>query len=172
MDPATIAISIAACKKLIDVGSDLKSIGSSLDTLFNAKDQHDKAPKKKKLPKTRMQQVLRMRSGDDGYDDTTSISAVANDLLQKRQTEMALKKLGQEIDKKYGLDTWLEIQEEQEKRIKEHKIQSDKAKKIAKEKAIEDDLYWSKVMVEGGKGAVLLIMILALILSLFWIANK
>ena len=88
MEPigATIA-AIALAKKAVDAARDVKDIGHSLEALFSDHEEQEKQPKKKKKKKakTRMQQVLRMRSGDEGYDDDTSISAVANKVLEEKQ---------------------------------------------------------------------------------------
>ena len=66
MEPisATIA-AIALAKKAVDTARDVKDIGNSLEALFSDHEEQEKKPKKKKgktQPKTRMQQVLRMRS--------------------------------------------------------------------------------------------------------------
>ncbi len=102
MEPisATLAI-IAATKQALDTANSIKDIGGSLDKLFSS---HEGAQKKKQKakPKTRMQQVLRIRSGDEGYDDDTSISAVANQVLEEKKTQAAIASLAKEIDRKWG----------------------------------------------------------------------
>ena len=84
MEPisATIAL-ITAAKGAVETAKNIKDIGNSLEALFSDSEKAEKKPKKgKNKPSTRMQQVLRMRSGDEGYDDDTSISAVANKVLE------------------------------------------------------------------------------------------
>ncbi len=78
MEPvsATIAI-IAAAKSAVETAQNIKDIGGSLEKLFSSHEGEEKKQKRKKAT-TRRQQVLRMRAGDEGYDDETSISAVAN----------------------------------------------------------------------------------------------
>ena len=94
-----------------------------------------------------MQQVLRMRSGDQDYDDETSISSVANDVLEAKQQEVALKSLQQEINRKWGDGTWESITEERAKRIAAKEAKRKKAKEA-------DEAFWDKathVAVEAGK---------------------
>jgi len=93
MEPISTTIAaIAAVRGAIETASNIKDIGNSLENLFSDHEKKEKKPKKKgkNKPSTRMQQVLRMRSGDEGYDDETSISAVANKVLEDKQK--ALKK--------------------------------------------------------------------------------
>ena len=144
MDPVTIGLALAGAKKLVESAVDLKDAMHGIDHLLSA--QEAKPPKKKK-PKTRMQQILRMRSGDQDYDDETSISSVANDVLEAKQQEAGLKSLQQEIDRKWGDGTWESITAERAKRIA--------AKEAKRKKAKEADMaFWDKathVAVEAGK---------------------
>ena len=166
MDPITIAASIAAVKGVVKTAKDVKEIGSALSDLFHNQEQHNKKKKtvkKGKKPKTRMQQVLRMRAGDEDYDDDTSISAVANDILAEKQNYIELQNLAKEIDNKYGKGTWSSIKEEQTKRVKGRKEANKKAKREAREQAEEDKKFYKKVAVETGKGLFLLCFVSGLI---------
>ena len=84
-----------------------------------------------------MQQVLRMRSGDQDYDDETSISSVANDVLEAKQQEAGLLSLQQEINRKWGDGTWESITEERAKRIAAKAAKRKKAKEA-------DEAFWDK----------------------------
>ena len=165
MDPITIAASIAAVKGVLKTAKDVQQIGNALGDLFHNQEQHaKKSPnKKKKKPKTRMQQVLRIRAGDEGYDDDTSISAVASDVLAEKQNYLALQGLAKEIDIKWGKGTWSAIKEEQIKRVKERKEANKKAKKRAREQAEEDKKFYKKVAKETGKALFLLCFVSGLI---------
>ena len=110
-----------------------------------------------------MQQVLRIRAGDEGYDDDTSISAVATDVLAEKQNYLALQGLAKEIDVKWGKGTWSSIKDEQVKRVKERKEANKKAKKRAREQAEEDKKLYKKVAIETGKGLFLLCFVSGLI---------
>tara|TARA_R110000803_G_scaffold48664_3_gene101171 strand:- start:160 stop:696 length:537 start_codon:yes stop_codon:yes gene_type:complete len=144
MDPVTIALAIAGTKKLLQTANDLKSISGSLENLFNA---HEAKPKKikHKLPKTRMQQILRIKSGDSDYDDDTSISAVANDILEAKKNERALENLATEIDVRFGRGTFEAIKIERAKRIEAKKVQTAKNKERAAAQKEIDDKYWDNV---------------------------
>ena len=165
MDPITIAASIAAVKGVLKTAKDVQQIGNALGDLFHNQEQHEKKSpnKKKKKPKTRMQQVLRIRAGDEGYDDDTSISAVATDVLAEKQNYLALQGLAKEIDIKWGKGTWSSIKEEQAKRVKERKEANKKAKKRAREQAEEDKKFYKKVAIETGKGLFLVCFLSGLI---------
>jgi len=165
VDPITIAASIAAVKGVLKTAKDVQQIGNALGDLFHNQEQHaKKSPnKKKKKPKTRMQQVLRIRAGDEGYDDDTSISAVASDVLAEKQNYLALQGLAKEIDIKWGKGTWSAIKEEQIKRVKERKEANKKAKKRAREQAEEDKKFYKKVAKETGKALFLLCFVSGLI---------
>ena len=134
MDPVTIGLAIAGAKKLVESAVDLKDAMHGIDHLLSA--QEAKPPKKKK-PKTRMQQILRMRSGDQDYDDETSISSVANDVLEAKQQEAALLSLQQEINRKWGDGTWESITAERAKRIASKEAKRKKAKEA-------DMAFWDK----------------------------
>ena len=166
MEPisATIAV-IAAAKGAVEAASNIKDIGNSLEALFSDSEKAEKKPKKeKKKPNTRMQQVLRMRSGDEGYDDDTSISAVANKVLEDKQKALALQGLAREIDKKWGKGTWEEIKKQRTKLIAEKKASEQLAKENALRKAKADKVFWHKFWVEAGK-VVLIIVFASLIVG-------
>ena len=170
MDPVTIAASIAAVKTAVGAAKNIQSIGHSLDGLFKAQEDHKKN-KKKKQPKTRMQQVLRMRSGDEGYDDETSISAVANKVLEDKQTEIALLNLAREIDKKWGKGTWNQIIQQRKKLIQERKAADQLAKENALKRAKADKIYWHNFWVEAGKVVLVVFFALAMIGFVYWAAT-
>ena len=175
MDPITIAASIATVKGVINTAKDVKEIGNALGDLFHQQQQHEKQkkkPKKGKKPTTRMQQVLRIRAGDEGYDDDTSISAVANDVLAEKANYLALQGLAKEIDIKWGKGTWSSIKEEQTKRIKEHKEAVKKAKKRAREQAEEDWMLYKKIAIESGKALFLILFISGLVWWLLYAAEQ
>ncbi len=170
MDPVTIAASIAAVKTAVGAAKNIQSIGHSLDGLFKAQEDHKKN-KKKKQPKTRMQQVLRMRSGDEGYDDETSISAVANKVLEDKQTEIALLNLAREIDKKWGKGTWNQIIQQRKKLIQERKAADQLAKENALKRAKADKIFWHNFWIEAGKVVLVVLFAMVMIGFVYWAAT-
>jgi hypothetical protein len=175
MDPVTIAAAITATRTLVKSAKGISDIAHGIDDLFHAKEQHAKNAKsksKKTKPKTRMQQVLRMRSGDESYDDNTSISAVANDVLEQRQIDRDLEILSREIDRKWGRGTWEAITEERDKRVKEREENEKKRKKAAKLRAEEDREFYNKVASWVGQILVVLIAVGGMIWFLVWAANR
>ena len=170
MDPVTIAASIAAVKSAVGAAKNILSIGHSLDGLFKAQEEHKKNTKKKQ-PKTRMQQVLRMRSGDEDYDDDTSISAVANKVLEDKQTEIALLNLAREIDKKWGKGTWNQIIQQRKQLIQERKAADQLAKENALKKAKADKIFWRNFWIEAGKVVLIILFTGAVIGFVYWAAS-
>ena len=115
-----------------------------------------------------MQQVIRIRSGDEGYDDETSISAVANKVLEEKKKEVALKSLEREIDKKFGFGTWDEIKIQHTKLVEKKKAANKLAKKRAREKAEEDKIFRNKVLVEGFKVLIIIGVLTIIYYFLSW----
>ena len=170
MDPVTIAASIAAVKSAIGAAKNIQSIGHSLDGLFKAQEEHKKKKQKAK-PSTRMQQVLRMRAGDEGYDDDTSISAVANQVLEEKKTQAAIASLAKEIDRKWGRGTWNQILQQRKKLLAERAAADQLAKENALRKAKADKIFWHKVLVETGKVILVLLFTAAVIGFVMWAAT-
>jgi hypothetical protein len=170
MDPVTIAASIAAVKTAIGAAKNIQSIGNSLEGLFHAQEQQKKKKGKAK-PTTRMQQVLRMRAGDEGYDDETSFSAVANKVLEEKQTTRALENLATEIDNKWGSGTWKQILQQREKLLTERKASEQLAKENALKKKKDDKIFWHKFWVEAGKAALIIVFAGIMIGFVYWAAT-
>tara|TARA_R100000808_G_scaffold24744_1_gene57994 strand:+ start:938 stop:1465 length:528 start_codon:yes stop_codon:yes gene_type:complete len=170
MDPVTIAASIAAVKTAIGAAKNIQSIGHSLDGLFKAQEEHKKKKQKAK-PSTRMQQVLRMRAGDEGYDDDTSISAVANQVLEEKKTQAAIASLAKEIDRKWGRGTWDQILQQRKKLLAERAAADQLAKENALRKAKADKIFWHKVLVETGKVVLVLLFAGAMVGFVMWAAT-
>ena len=170
MDPVTIAASIAAVKTAIGAAKNIQSIGNSLEGLFHAQEQQKKKKGKAK-PTTRMQQVLRMRAGDEGYDDETSFSAVANKVLEEKQTTRALENLATEIDNKWGSGTWQQILQQRKKLLAEKAASNQLVKENALKKAKDDKIFWHKVLVEAGKVAIILVFAAVIIGFVMWAAT-
>jgi hypothetical protein len=171
MDPVTIAAAVQATRTLLKSARGISDIAHSLDSMFKHQEDHAKKKKGKK-PKTRQQQILRMRSGDKDYNDDTSISAVANDVLEKKKIDRGIEILSREIDNKWGKGTWQSILDEREKRIKENKENSKKRKEAAKRKAEEDKEYYKKIASWVGQILIVCGAIGGLIWFLVWAANR
>ena len=159
MEPvsATLAL-IAATKTAVEAAKNVKDIGTTLDQLFSSQEGAEKKQKRKKAT-TRRQQILRMRSGDEGYDDDTSISAVANQVLDEKQKQLALEGLAKEIDKKWGHGTWSQILDQRQKLLAEKAEAAKVAKAKARQQKIDDKIFWHKVLVESAKVVFLLLVI-------------
>jgi CHASE3 domain sensor protein len=167
MDPASIGIAIAATRSLLRGAKNVRDIASGLDDLFAAESEAAKN-KKKGQPRTRTQQVVGIRSGDDNYADETSLSNVVSDVLEDRQNEMNKKALIKEIQAKWGKDAWAQIEQEMAKRKEAQK----KRKEAARAKALENKLFWKKVAMETLKGAVVIAVIAGFVIWLWYLAES
>ena len=180
MDPITIGAAIAATRQAVKVAKDLGGIGKDLDALFNHQEAHKKNKKKKHQSDRQSQNAdtIRKRAGEEDSDDgDTSISAVASDIIAERELEKSLQGLKNEINKKWpakggNKSTWDLILEEREKRVKAKEERKKKAKIAAKEKAEHDKELYHKILVEGGKGIIVLALIGAMAWFLIWAAQK
>tara|TARA_R100001082_G_C4331494_1_gene145866 strand:+ start:75 stop:623 length:549 start_codon:yes stop_codon:yes gene_type:complete len=177
MDPITIGAAIAATRQAVKVAKDLGAIGKDLDTLFNHQETHKK--NKNKQQSARQSQnadTIRKRAGEEDSDDDTAISAVASDIIAERELEKSLESLKNEINRKWpakggGKPTWDLILEEREKRVKAKEEREKKAKIAAKEKAEHDKQLLHKILVEGGKVIIILLLVSAMGWFLMWAAT-
>ena len=170
MDPASIALAIGAARTAVGAAKGIQSIGHALDGMFKAQEEHKKNKQKSK-PTTRMQQVLKIRAGDEGYDDETSISAVANAVLAEKQTARALENLATEIDNKWGKGTWEQILQQRKKLLAERSASDQLAKENALKKKKDDTAFWHKFWIETGKAALIICFAGLVILFLWWASS-
>ena len=171
MEPisATIAI-IAAAKSAVETAQSIKDLGGSLEKLFDSHEGAEKK-KKKKVAKTRRQQILRMRSGDEDYEDETSISSVADQVIEEKNTALELKALANEIDKRWGHGTWNQILDQRQKLLKEKAEAKKQAKEAALQKKLDDKVFWHKVLVESGNVVFLLCFVAGVGWFLYYAAS-
>ena len=176
MDPLTIGASIAAVKAAVGAASDVKEIGGALQKLLADEDEHEKNKKNpsQQQPKSRNQQIVRRRTGEDvdAYADETSISSVAADVLAEKQNELNRQGLAREIDRKWGLGTWEAIQNERTKRLKAKAEREETEKKQRRKKKDQLDKLIHKILVEGGKALIIISALLGMIYFLIWAAEK
>ena len=173
MDPITIGAAIGAAKAAVSTAKSVQELTHSVQDLWHNEQEYAQAKKKPtKKPKTRMEQVLRIRTGETEESDETSISTVANDVLMERQNELALKALAAEVDKKWGEGTWQTIVEEREKRIKTREESEKKKKEAARLKAEHDRHLLKRILEEGGKAVAIVLVVTGVVYFLYWAAQK
>ena len=127
---------------LVKGAKGIHEIGHSLDAMFHAQTEHKKK-KEKKTATTRTQQILKNRAGDEGYDDDTAVGAVANDVIEQRQMEANRDAL------------------EREKKAKENALRKKK----------EDKIFWHHVLVEIGKGVLVVLFAGLMVGFVYWAAT-
>tara|TARA_R100000773_G_C4219618_1_gene118211 strand:- start:1503 stop:2042 length:540 start_codon:yes stop_codon:yes gene_type:complete len=176
MDPATIATAIAGTKLLVKGAKDISEITKSLDSVFSAKEAHEKNVKKPTdSVAKRNQGILEKRAHDGGKD--TDISTVANEVIQQKQLEASLKDLEYEINRKYPVPygekkTWDLIIEKREEKIKLKKERARKRKEKEALKKEESREFWQKVWMYVWQSVVVVGALGALWWFLVWAAEK
>ena len=177
MDPLTIGAAIGAAKAAVGTAKSIQELSHSLQDLWTAETnyQENKRSKKKEPVKatSRMQQILRRRAGEseEAYGDDTSIANVATAVLQEEENKRLLEDLAIEIDHKWGKGTWNKIRIERSKRIKANIEAKRKARLNSQIKKEEDNAFFKKIIMESGKGIILVLIIIGLIYGLIWAKN-
>ena len=177
MDPVTIGTAIGVAKAAVSTAKSVQELSHSLQEIWNAESNYhtNKTTKKKEPVKatSRMQQILRMRAGEseEAYGDDTSIANVATSVLQEEENKRLLKDLSIEIDHKWGKGTWDKIRNERSKRLKANIEAKRKARLESQLKKEEDDAFFKKIIMESGKGIILVLIITGLIYGLIWAKN-
>lgn len=174
MDPITIAAgfavareSIKLCKKALDSANDIGQISKHIDHLFHSLEKKpDTSSKKQKKAFSKLRTSFTKETHEEVEDDT-SLGAVAADVLEHKKIERQIENLGIKIDNRFGEGTWKQILEERQHRIEEkkekikQKKEDDKLDMIYKEEEVP---LAKKILVEGGKGLVILILVGVIIL--------
>ena len=177
MDPVTIGAAIGACKAAVGTAKSIQELSHSLQDLWTAETAYQSNKSKKKEPvkaTSRMQQIIRRRAREDenAYGDDTSIANVATDVLAEKENIMALEGLAIEIDRKWGKGTWEKIRLERAKRLKARLEAKREAALKAQQKKEHDEAMLKKILVEGGKAIILIVMVIGIVYTLIWAKNK
>ena len=175
MEPLSLAAAIALARTAISTAKEVTEIGSAINALFHHQEQDKKKKPKpeKAAPKSRLQQIIRQRSGEstDSYEDPLSLSSIATARLQKIKQQTEIDALGREVNRKGGAGIWESIEAEQVTRIKEHKAAIKKRKIAAKIKAEEDRARYKKYAIEAAKATFLIAFASSIGWFLYWAAN-
>ena len=172
MDPLTIAAAIAATKTLVKSARGVQEIVHGLDGVFSAQDEHEK--NKKHKPGSSIGQknksILQKLAKDDGGDD--SISAAAAAVIEQKQLDQQISDLKDEINRKWPSkpgekSTWDQILAEREKRVADKKERARQEKILAEERAERRQ----KILIEIGKGMMVLLIAGGIVWFLWWAAT-
>ena len=150
---------INACKGAVDTAKDIQDIAGHLNTIFNHKEAAEKKlskPEKKK--KNKLLAFFSRKTGED-EDDETSIAAAMDAVVQKKILDREILNLSIKINYRFGPGTWQAIINERDKRIKAKKEKETKAREQEKKKIAASDKFWGKVLVEGGKIILLILVV-------------
>ena len=173
MDPITIAAgfavaqqSIKLCKKALESANEIGQISTHIDHLIHSLQQKPAAPSKKQKTAFSKLRTSFTKETHEEVEDDTSLGAVAADVLEHKKIERQIENLGVRIDNKFGEGTWRQILEERQHRIEEKKEKLKKKKEDEKLDKIykqEETPLAQKLLIEGGKGLVILALIGAIV---------
>tara|TARA_R100001594_G_scaffold33615_1_gene62354 strand:+ start:506 stop:1072 length:567 start_codon:yes stop_codon:yes gene_type:complete len=158
---------IANVKDVIETTEDIGEIAGHLNKIFHLKDaaehQHEKETEKKEP--TKLQRILRQRTGDDSESETTLANVAATELA-KREHDSMITQLSISIDSKFGAGTFKQIElahaRAKAKKIKARReAEKERLKQLEKKRERQ-----KKILIEVGKfigvGVVFLLMTLML----------
>tara|TARA_A100001015_G_scaffold243394_1_gene278320 strand:+ start:818 stop:1297 length:480 start_codon:yes stop_codon:yes gene_type:complete len=112
---AMIRASVSFIKENVNTCKDIGELASSIDNLFVGKSKIDK-------------------NNTKGVSGTFSIGDIARETVDAKLAEEALYEVSQLINQRFGSQTWAQILETRQKRIKEYK---EAQIKLAKQKAAQ-----------------------------------
>ena len=162
MEPVTLAAAVAAYKgaksavsainDLMETAESVGELAGHLNKVFHLRDtaeKHTEEATVKKEP-TKLQRILRQRTGDNSESETTFANVAAAELA-KREHETMITQLAISIDAKFGHGTFKQI-ELAHARAKANKIKAKREAAALKEKeAAEARARYKKYFVEAGK---------------------
>lgn len=176
VDPITVGtglmVAVSAARKALETADDLSSIGNLLDSVFKAEAKEEE---KKKVAEqlSHNQKAVTQRIGADSADVAgVELAEVASARVRELEHAEALKKLGRQLDTRFGYGTWTSIQEEfkQKAALAKKKIRQDAELKREKEEARKERN--RKILLEIGKVIILVGALGVLALYLWWAMQK
>ena len=93
-------------------------------------------------------------------------------VVQKKILDREILNLSIKINNRFGPGTWQAIINERDKRIKAKKEKETKAREQEKKKIAASDKFWGKVLVEGGKIILLILVVGGVYLWLSWAYHR
>ena len=155
---------VSGVKSMINTCKDINEISHHLDDLFKGHEQISKKTAQQKKGNKEWNIYLTEKLHDKEEEEGTSISDVTAEIIEQKQIEEQIQSMAKMLNKRFGANTWTEILELRKKRVEEAKEARKKAIAEAKRKAIESDLFWGKVLAEGGK----IIGIIVGVIVMYW----
>ena len=162
MEPVTLAAAVAAYKgaksavsainDLMETAESVGELAGHLNKVFHLRDtaeKHTEEATVKKEP-TKLQRILRQRTGDNSESETTFANVAAAELA-KREHETTITQLAISIDAKFGHGTFKQI-ELAHARAKAKKIKAKREAAALREKEeAEARARYKKYFIEAGK---------------------
>ena len=178
MEPVTLAAAVAAYKgaksavsainDLMETAESVGELAGHLNKVFHLRDtaeKHTEEATVKKEP-TKLQRILRQRTGDDSESETTFANVAAAELA-KREHETMITQLAISIDAKFGHGTFKQI-ELAHARAKAKKIKANREAAALREKEeAEARARYKKYFIEAGKFLAVAVVMSLMALMLF-----
>jgi hypothetical protein len=127
---------VSAINGALEAKDDIANVYSGIDKLFHARDQldhHIKKPPPK--PKSKLQNFFNRKLGEDVEDDL-SLGAIASLVTEQKRVDRLILNMSIRIDNVYGPNTWQEILDTRDAKLKE-RAEERAANKIRQREAAE-----------------------------------
>tara|TARA_R110002096_G_scaffold68954_5_gene165963 strand:- start:8899 stop:9450 length:552 start_codon:yes stop_codon:yes gene_type:complete len=141
---ALVKSAVGGIKSVIESAKDINEISHHLDDMFKGHDQaHVKSVPKKKGNK-KWGDYLSSKFKDE--DEDVSMSQITAEIIEQKQIAEQVSAVAKMLNKRFGPDTWVEVLELREKRIKEQIENRKKAKASAAQHKKEDNAFYDKLI--------------------------
>jgi hypothetical protein len=125
---------VSGVKAMIDTCKDVHEISHHIDDLFSGYDQSRRkvaAKNQSKKGDKKWNKYLTSKFKDSEEEVGVSLSDVTAEVIEQKQIEEQMKSMRIMLNKRFGADTWNEIIELRNKRVKELKESHERARKVA-----------------------------------------
>ena len=169
---AGIALAKAAVggiKSAIDTAKDVNDVAHFVDDLFKSHDQSRSAAKKAQKNKKgdkKWRDYLSTKLKDG--DEDVSMSDTIAEVIEQKQIEEAMEHTARLLNKRFGPNTWNEILDLREQRIKELKEKRKKAKEKREEAALQKDLGYEDIYDKILKAMWQVPVVLGFVIGMWW----
>ena len=169
---AGIALAKAAVggiKSAIDTAKDVNDVAHFVDDLFKSHDQSRQAAKKAQKNKKgdkKWRDYLSTKLKDG--DEDVSMSDTIAEVIEQKQIEEAMEHTARLLNKRFGPNTWNEILDLREQRIKELKEKRKKAKEKREEAALQKDLGYEDTYDKILKAMWQVPVVLGFVIGMWW----
>jgi len=138
---ALVKSAVSGIKSVIDSANDVSDIAHHLDDIFKGHEQSKKKVNKK--GNAAWGKFLGKRFKDE--EDEISFSQITSEVIEQKQIAEQMKAVERLLNRRFGPNTWYEVLDLRDKRIKERNVAVKKSKEKAKIKQINDNKRWDTI---------------------------